>query len=148
MDQMLHRGRYAVDFDSNAPEPMKKRFNWDRLIGIDEHFTRKDRILSRVTFFWGIGQQVLNVGIVLWWVFVGRLSDSWWFNWMLVTAIWIPLVIAVITTVWFTIGTTGDILDLLKTLRRARRNDLDDGTVRNHHNLGEPPSIQEKAPVA
>jgi SSS family solute:Na+ symporter len=138
MDRMLHRGRYAIASEEGRIVPLKKGFSFNKLIGIDEHFSRGDKLLSQVTFFWSIGWQLISVGIVVWWFFVGKLSDDWWFNWMIVTAIWIPVVLGIITTVWFTIGTTGDIFDLIKTLNRAKRDDRDDGTVRNHHNLGEP----------
>jgi len=143
MDRMLHRGVHAIADESDIVERPKREFRWGKYIGIDEHFTKGDRILSWVTFCWSIGWQLISVGIVLWWFFVGKLSDTWWFNWMVVTAIWIPMFLGVITTVWFSIGTTTDIIDLLKTLNIAKRNDSDDGTVRNHHNLGEPVSAKE-----
>jgi SSS family solute:Na+ symporter len=146
MDQMLHRGRYAIADESGPVEPLKEGFSWGKLIGIDEHFTKGDRIISWVTFGWSIGWQLISVGIVGWWFFIGPVSDTWWFYWMVITAIWIPLVIGVITTVWFSIGTTTDIIDLLKTLNLAKRNESDDGTVRDHHNLGEPSSVKENGP--
>jgi SSS family solute:Na+ symporter len=137
MDQMLHRGRYAIASESDAVALLEKEFKWGKYIGIDEHFSKGDRIISWVTFCWSIGWQLISVGIVCWWFLVGPISDTWWFYWMVVTAIWIPLVIGVITTIWFSIGTTTDIIDLLKTLSHIKRNAKDDGTVRDHHNLGE-----------
>ena len=150
MDKMLHRGRYAIRSETDIVASVPKKFTWGSLIGVDEHFTKGDKILSWSTFAWVIGWQTVNLAVVVWYLFVQRLSDEWWFNWMLWTAIWIPLVIAVITSIWFTIGTTVDITRLLKTLRLAARNDKDDGTVRNHHNLGEPkaPAPKEPVPVA
>jgi len=138
MDRMLHRGKYAIKAEDDVQEPMKKGFAWGKLIGINEHFTAGDKVLSLITTIWIIGWKAVALGVFLWWLLVGRLSDGWWFEYTMVTGLWIPLILGVITTIWFTIGTTRDILDLLKTLKLAQHNDRDDGTVRHHHNLGEP----------
>jgi SSS family solute:Na+ symporter len=138
LDQMLHRGRYAIKSEDDTREPMKKGFAWSKLIGINEDFTVGDKVLSFATFLWVLAWKVVALGILLWWLFYGKLSDAWWFQYTVVTSLWIPLVLGIISVIWFTIGTTLDILDLLRTLKLERPNDRDDGTVRNHHNLGEP----------
>ncbi|MGB8352481.1 MAG: hypothetical protein WCD79_01195 [Chthoniobacteraceae bacterium] len=137
MDRMLHRGKYAIKSEDDIREPVRVGFNLGRLIGIDEHYTKGDKIISVVTFLWAMAWQAAAICILLWYLCFGSLSDAWWFKYTMFTSIWIPLVIAVITTVWFTIGIARDMVDLFKTLRVIRRNDADDGTVLNHHNAGE-----------
>jgi SSS family solute:Na+ symporter len=138
MERMLHRGPYAIESEDGVRGPTKKGFGWAKLIGINEDFSSADKALSLVTFLWVAFLQLVVLGILLWWLVGGKLSDGWWFHYTMVTGLWIPFGLAIITTIWFTIGTTRDILDLLKTLKVARHNDEDDGTVRDHHNLGEP----------
>lgn len=137
MDQMLHRGKYAIASENDTQEAKKEGFRWSKLIGIDEHYTKGDKILATVTFCYAMMWKIISISIILWWLFIGHPSDQWWFKFTVVSGIGIPVVIAVITTIWLTIGTVGDLLDLFKTLRGIRRNDADDGTVRNHHLAGE-----------
>lgn len=148
MDRMLHRGKHAIDSENEPLHPLKKGFVWGKLIGIDEHFSRGDKILSVTTFCWSMIWQVIAICILLWWIFVGRLSDGWWFNYTMITGVAIPMVLALITTIWFTIGTIRDLVRLFKSLKHARHNTADDGTVRNHHNLDDelPPGKMERIP--
>jgi hypothetical protein len=54
----------------------------------------------------------------------------------------LTLAIGCATTVWFLIGVTRDLRALVATLKKAKRNDADDGTVRGHHNTGESKLIE------
>ena len=132
MDRMLYRREYAIDSENEGLSPIKRGFSWGKLIGIDEHFSRGDKVLSVATFGWSMTWQLVAVCILLWWIFVGRLSDGWWFNYTMITGVAIPMVLAVITTVWFTIGTIRDLFGLFESLKRASQNIADDGTVRDH----------------
>ncbi len=131
MDRMLHRGPYAIAGEDDTRSPVQRGFSWGGLIGINEHFSRGDKILSLATFLWVIAWQVFAAGVMLWCLFVGQLSDRWWFQYIVVSNIIVPVTLGIITTIWFTIGSTRDIIDLLHTLRTTARNDRDDGTVRN-----------------
>ncbi len=139
LDAMLHRGKYRIaseDIQVAAPE---KRPSWlHRVLEIDEHFTRSDRFLTITSLCWTSFWFLAAVGIVIWTLVVGRLSENWFFNYAMIAGVGQALVLGVITTVWFGIGVTHDLLDLFRTLKTAKRVDSDDGTVRNHHNLGEP----------
>ena len=137
MDRMLHRGKYAIASDDDRVVPLIKGFRWGKLIGIDEHYSRSDKIIATGTFFYMLILKCISISILLWWLFFGAQSDDWWFTFTIVTGIWIPIIVAVITTVWLTIGTVRDLIDLFRTLRTVGRNDADDGTVRNHQNVGE-----------
>ena len=126
MDRLLHRGAYAV-----AGEEMKeeKRFRWSQVIGLDANMTPGDRRLTIFTFAYGMFWKTFSIGVVLWTVLVGRLSPAWWFGYAAFTALYLPLVVGGITTVWFTWGGTRDLIRLLRDLRAARAEEQDDGTA-------------------
>ena len=138
MDAMLHRGAYRIQSeDTLAKAPAKKRFWLARFLDVDEHFTRGDKILTYSTFWYTMLFQVISVGILIWTLTVGRLSTNWWFNYTMVTAVWLTVGIGAIVTVWFTVGVIRDLRHLFQALKTIRQVDTDDGTVRGHHNLGE-----------
>jgi SSS family solute:Na+ symporter len=138
MDRMLHRGKYAVaEEGQDAPKMKKPNAGWGRLIGIDEHYSRGDRILAIGTFWYQMAWKPVTLSIILWWFLVGHQSDQWWFKYSIICGIWFPIPIAVVTTVWLTIGTIRDLIDMFRTLRTAGRNDADDGSVRGHQNAGD-----------
>lgn len=137
MDRMLHRGKYAIKSEGDIQEPIHKGFRWSKLIGIDEHYTTGDKVIATITFAWSVCWKISSISIITYWFFRGKPSDQFFFAFTMYSGIWIPLTAALITTVWLTIGTIYDMIDLFKTLRTIRRNDADDGTVRDHHNLGE-----------
>jgi hypothetical protein len=49
----------------------------------------------------------------------------------------VPLLVGIVTTVWFTWGGTRDLIHLFRALPHVKRDARDDGTVVNHHNLDE-----------
>jgi SSS family solute:Na+ symporter len=61
---------------------------------------------------------------------------EWWSNYWHITGIWMPLVIGVGTTVWFTIGGLRDLMALFRQLATAERDETDDGMVSH---VEEPP---------
>ncbi|HEY8965683.1 MAG TPA: hypothetical protein VIM58_04520, partial [Candidatus Methylacidiphilales bacterium] len=107
MDRMLHRGAHALPQEAaaeapgaGAGAPPKRGFSLARLLGIDEHFTRGDRALSIATASWVFFWNAVALGILVWSLAVGKLSDGWWFEYWLLTGVKIPLVLGVVTTVW------------------------------------------------
>jgi len=142
MDALLHRGAYRVAGDGQLASagttlPPRRRSLIDRIFDIDEHSTRGDKVLTFGTFGYTMCLQLLAVGILIWTLAVGRLSPNWWFNYYMVTAVWLTLAVATGVAIWFSIGVTRDLRDLFRTLKTAQRNAADDGTVRAHHNLGD-----------
>jgi len=140
MDRMLHRGQYAIEKLDTPDEPTRvhHRFSWKRLIGFDEHYTRGDKVIAGGIFFYTLFWQIVAVVILVWNLAVWRWPDRWWFNYTFFANIYIPFALGLLTTIWFTWGATRDMIHLFRSLRTVARNDADDGTVRNHHNLGEP----------
>ena len=129
MDRLLHRGKYAVEPEGGEAVTLPtQRFSLRKLIGIDEHFTRGDRWVAYGVFWWSMGWfAVFVVGSTIY--FVHPFSNEAWAQYWRVTAIWLPLAVTVITTVWFTVGCTQDLRLLFRRLRAERLDLYDDGSV-------------------
>ena len=137
MDAMLHRGKYRIASEDILVQTPREKAWYSQLLDMDEHFTFGDKALTIATVAWTLLWKVVAVGIVIWTVTVGRLSAKWWFDYSMITGVWLTLAIGCIVTVWFLWGVTHDLKALVIALRKAKRNDADDGTVRAHHNVGE-----------
>jgi len=157
MDRLLHRGRYAVEKSLVAEDqkPVKKRFHWSQLVGFDDNFTFWDKIAAGGIFWWAIFWFTVVLFGTAWnlWhpicqslglagTFVDCISpwpQHWWTNYWLVSGIGLPLLISVITLVWFGIGGVKDLKSFFIALRTLKRDDRDDGRVVAHHNLADEP---------
>lgn len=62
-------------------------------------------------------------------------------------AVFLPLMVGAITTVWLTRGGVRDLRRLFRDRRTCERNTLDDGMVVNHHNLDEAGSNPENRTI-
>jgi hypothetical protein len=58
-----------------------------------------------------------------------RWPTDWWWNYLLVTAIILPLLIGVITTIWFGWGGIRDLGRLFSRLGKKRGDSDDDGEM-------------------
>jgi len=137
MDRMLHRGQYAVEAPS--PESARRKWNWGAVIGFDREFTWGDKIISGSLFAWGMFWFLVFAAMSLLYLLHPWPLSVWATYWHYY-AIVIPVFVGVVTTVWFTLGGTRDLIRLFRDLPNVKRNTMDDGTVVNHHNLGEPES--------
>lgn len=129
MDRMLHRGRYRVAGEEGPVAPLRKGFAWGKVLGINEYFTRGDKIIATTTFGWTMFWAAVALAILLWNVLVKHFTSDQWFEYYYFTAIVIPLALSLVTTVWFTIGGSVDLIKLVRSLRTAKQDDSDDGTV-------------------
>lgn len=128
LEKMLHRGKYKLEEPNVVEKPVRR--NWlTKLLNIDENFTRGDKAITIGVVGWTLGLNLLAVGILLWTLFVGRLSEDWWFNYAMITSVWVSFVLAIFTTLWFTVGVWKDLRSLFRQLKSAKRVDTDDGTV-------------------
>ena len=151
MDRLLHRGRYAVDEDrvavrspgDDAPaspaealaELERPLRNWRALLlGFDRHFTRGDKFISGGFFALSASFFAAFVGITLWnaaghW---GGWVEPWgeraWWRWTLVQ-LYLAVVLAPVTTAWFTVGGVRDLRRLFAALRARPADAADDGRV-------------------
>lgn len=69
------------------------------------------------------------------WNLVSPWSDAAWSRYWRITAIGAPIVVAVVTGLWFTWGATRDLRRLFARLRQAQLNPIDNGRVEGHRNL-------------
>ncbi len=132
MDRLLHRGRYAVEPEATnevvITRPVKSRFHLHNLVGIDEHFSGPDRWVTLSIFFWSIFWfGIFVIGSA--WYLIHPWSNIAWANYWLITGIYLPLAISIITTVWFTIGCWNDLVLFFHRLKEERIDSHDDGTV-------------------
>lgn len=127
MDKLLNRGKYAVAGD-DVPAGTGRVTIWQKLLGIDHQFTRGDKLLSISVFAWTMLWVVVFV-VVTAWNLIWPLSTDWWTSYWYIVAILMPLVLGVITSIWFTIGGIRDLRRLFVHLRTTARDVLDDGTV-------------------
>jgi solute:Na+ symporter, SSS family len=134
LDKLLHRGQYRVGDEQKVL--MKTGFRFSRFAGVDENFSRGDRIIAYSTFIWGLTPNVVSSGVVLWNLTVHRWTNSQWWAWHYFWAVGLPIVGGVITTIWFTWGTTRDMLRLFRDLKNVKLDASDDGQVH------EPPAGQ------
>jgi len=139
MDRMLHRGEYADPVppgDESLVAPAKQKVTWGRLIGMDENFTKGDKWVAGSLFGWNMLWFVVFLAGGLW-NLISPWPESAWSVFWHIAAIGLPVVISVVTAVWFTWGGVHDIRELFRRLSMEKVNHLDDGTVIDHNNLGD-----------
>ena len=102
-----------------------------RLVGIDEEYTRGDRIIAWVSFFymfvWRIGIATMGV---MFWNMVRPFPAAWWGDYYYVMTLCIPMVLGMVCTVWFVWGGLRDLIRLFRDLGARVRDDSDNGFVR------------------
>lgn len=134
MDKLLHRGQYAVEQVAEGEDgaPVK---GWRAALGINEHFTPKDRLVYYLILAHS-GVLVASFIVFSTCSMIFHFTDLFWSRlWQVY--LWFVIVIGTIIVIWFLIGGGQNLKDLFRRLSAARRNDLDDGTVVKHKNLGE-----------
>jgi len=153
MDRLLHRGAYAVEPEGSPDRgkpSAKRRSLLYRVVGIDANFSRSDRWITMGVFWWSmtwflifligttgyLGAQQIEHHAAFWASLIGPLAyrihpwtNAQWANYWFVVSICLPLVIGVVTTIWFTIGCWLDMLIFFRKLRVETVNAQDDGTV-------------------
>jgi solute:Na+ symporter, SSS family len=131
MDRMLHRGEYAIQDDMASAVPKRGL----AALKMDKKFALDDKIL----YLTAIGFVLLLFGVFivvtpLFLVSPDRFSDQFW------SQLWwgycvVMLISSCVISVWLTIGGAMDLKDLFKTLKSAKRDAHDDGTVVGHQSL-------------
>jgi len=134
MDQLLHRGEYAVEKESDVSPSLAAAVKvtlLNRLCGIDENFTKADRWITLGIFWWSISWFFVFIfGSIAY--MIHPWSASVWADFWFIQAICMPLLIGLATTVWFTIGCIIDLREFFKRLREEKVDVSDDGVVDKH----------------
>ena len=133
LERMLHRGKYAIDGEHKKVNTAKLKHFYNLFIGINQEYTRGDKIITWSVFFYSIVYQflILFVGVLVWNMF-WPLPPEWWSGYFLVTNLIVSAAIGVVSTVWFMIGGVIDMKRLFRDLNARKDNPLDDGWVEGH----------------
>ena len=131
LDKLLHRGIYA-----DAPEPPKERWTlrnvFSRIIGITKEYTLGDKIIAYSVFGYSIVYQIgiVFISIVVWNA-IYPWPHEWWTIKFFITALVIPGIVGVISTVWFLIGGIRDARQLFIDLEKRVEDPDDNGQILN-----------------
>jgi solute:Na+ symporter, SSS family len=139
LNKMLHRDELPLDASGN-PIIVKKPWSFARIIGVNQDFSRGDKWITGSLFVWSVGWfSVMIVGTS--WNLLGQsglvpwikpwTNDAWLGFWH-VTAIGLPILITIVTGLWFTWGGIHDIRALFRSLKTYKIDDSDNGTVKEH----------------
>jgi len=105
-----------------------------KLLGFNEHYSKGDRILAWSVFIWTMLHFAIFIVVAVWNLVFGVWSSETWFLYWKYYTVGLTGFVAIITTVWFTIGGTVDLRSLFRRLKVLQVNKLDDGRVIGHMN--------------
>ncbi len=133
LDRLLHRGRFALEGEMEIVDETPPRGL--RVLGMGREFTRSDRFLYLATYAWvGGWTLVFIVGTVI--NLTRDVGDEAWAGFWQVY-VYLMVVVSGVVVLWFAIGGFRDIRAMLGRLAVMRRDDADDGWVRNAEGDGE-----------
>lgn len=144
LDRMLHRGEFAregvhaTETSQSIDQPQAPWWKcvYLQLSGINEEFTRGDKIISWSVIIWslgwGFGVSFLFVTI---WNLISPWPDEYWVRWFFISKLVIGSTIGIISTFWFAIGGTLDLRKMFKRLAEREVDVRDDGRVIDHQNI-------------
>ncbi len=135
MDRMLHRGKYTVAGEESLSYEDGKTIL--EKLGWTKEFTPSDKIVAGVTLAWPLAWFLIFI-VGNGWHLVrdgGIPKESWLNFWRYWT--WFIFASSVAVTIWFIVGGLRDTIYLYRKLGGAQANDLDDGRVVDHQNVGE-----------
>jgi hypothetical protein len=101
-------------------------------MGINDNFTFTDKLVTGGLFFWSMLSMAVVVVVSLWNLLVHRWSNETWASYWFVVGVVIPMIIAMVTLVWFGIGGILDLRAFFHRLATMTRDVTDDGTVGEH----------------
>ena len=134
MDQLLHRGEFAVEGEAAKEEAPQSKRGW-AIFGMGKDFSAGDRVLfigsyAYIFLFFA----VFLIGTV--YMLSTDISDAAWGEFWWWFCIVILLMTAVIT-VWVSVGGIKNLRELFYMLRTIKRDAHDDGTVVGHQSLAD-----------
>ncbi len=130
MDRMLHRGKYQREGKKIEHRIKGVKDALLKLLGINEEYSRGDKILAWSVFIYSFGYGFLFLFVtVAVWNFIYRWPNEWWSNLFFIQFYIIAGLVGIVSTVWFMIGGIWDLNRMFKRLRSKEDNVLDDGRV-------------------
>lgn len=140
MERLLHRGKYTIEENHPIGKTNDAPGRGWKIIGVGSEFTRKDKIIYIGAMCWTFGWwTVILTGTVYNFIMAkcGRpvRAESWATFWRV--TIMLNFVFGTVITIWLAAGGIIDVRKLFKTLKKAKRNALDDGRVVDHHSLAD-----------
>ncbi len=130
LEKMLHRGEY----NDEKKVPIETRWTIQnfvgKIIGITSEYTKGDKIIAWSVFGYSFiyGFLLCFVGVVAWNLFDPWTIRGWGVNFF-ITALLVPCIVGVVSTVWFFTGGILDLRRLFRDLAKRPRNPLDNGRV-------------------
>ncbi len=136
LDRLLHRGKYSNGESAKNTSKWTWRTVWSKLIGIDDEYTKGDKVIAWSVFGYSVIFQffISFIGILIW-NWISPWPADWWSIYFFVLLIISGLIVGSISTVWFMIGGIIDLRRLFKDLALRKDNPLDDGWVEGHVSL-------------
>ena len=129
LDKLLHRGKYS-DGTEPVKVPWTPRTIFKKLLGITSEYSRGDRFIAYLVFFYSIGYGILLVFIgTIIWNAISPWPEHWWSLQYLITAIIVPIIVGIVSTFWFLIGGIRDMRQLFIDLEHRVTDDNDNGQV-------------------
>jgi len=136
LDEMLHRGKYNLEhFVSEEADASveKKGFAWNKLAGITKEYSKGDRILAWSVTIWTFYNFLFFVTELVW-NLISPWTENTWINIFFYYTLPMNLLVGVVTTIWFTWGSTRDLCRLFKALKEnyeknAPSDDADNGQM-------------------
>jgi hypothetical protein len=145
MDRLLHRGEYSIDGIKHIKTPWTMRNFVSKIIGITPDYTRGDRMIAWSVFTYAI---IYKMGFcflfVLIWNLISPWPEEWWSHYFFYTSIVASVILASVSSVWFSIGGGKDTRRLFKDLSQRVDNPLDDGSVVGHVSLADKAVFEAK----
>ncbi len=122
LDKMLHR-------NEDAPAGEKPGI-FARILGIDENYTKGDKIIAWAVFVYSFVYSFAGcfVAVIIWNIF-SPWGITGWSRYFFVVNLVVPTVIAVISTIWFSIGGIIDMKRMFRDLAARTADETDDGRV-------------------
>ncbi|OHB57128.1 MAG: hypothetical protein A2Y12_13595 [Planctomycetes bacterium GWF2_42_9] len=143
MDQLLHRGKYAISDDAVALDKTPVT-GLKALIAMGPEFTFWDKVVYLSSIGWTLLLcAVFVIGTIL--NFVFKVQTQTWtkFWWVYIL---VMFVLSVLTTIWFIVGGIRDYVKMFALLKVRKSDERDDGRVFEH--LGQDKEKNEKVSAA
>ena len=112
------------------PEPWSVRTIFSKLICITPEYSFSDQVIAWSVFIYTFVYQILICFVLVTvWNAIAHWPKEWWNTYFLITSLIVPVIIGLISTVWFFWGGLVDGRRLFKDLAKRKEDPLDNGQV-------------------